>query len=45
MSKRDDLLLVDDIIDSLKFIIAFTQNKTYDEFVNDRMCRNAVIRN
>lgn len=45
MSKRDDLLLVDDIIDSLKAIISFTQNKTYDEFVNDRMCRDAVARN
>ncbi len=45
MSKRDNLLLVDDIIDSLKAIINFTQNKTYNEFVDDRMRRDAVIRN
>ena len=38
-------MLVDDIIDSLKTIIEFTQSKTYDEFINDRMCRDAVIRN
>lgn len=45
MSKRDNLLLVDDIIDSLKAILNFTKNKNYDDFVNDRMCRDAVIRN
>jgi uncharacterized protein with HEPN domain len=45
MSKRDNLLLADDIIDSLKAIMEFTQSKTYDDFINDRMCRDAVIRN
>ena len=45
MSNRDNLLLVDDIIDALKAIKDFTQNKTYEEFINDRMRRDAVIRN
>jgi uncharacterized protein with HEPN domain len=45
MSKRDNLLLADNIIDALKVILEFTQHKTYDEFVNDRMRRDAVIRN
>lgn len=45
MSKREDLLLVDDIIDSLKAIMNFTANRTYDEFIFDRMCKDAVVRN
>ena len=45
MSKRDDLLLVDDIIASLKAIKQYNSGMSYEEFLNNRMCFDAVIRN
>lgn len=45
MSKRDDLLLLDDIINSFKAIKQYTQGMLYEDFLNNQMCIDAVIRN
>lgn len=45
MSKRDDVLLVDDMLSSFKAIEEYTKGMSYDEFINNKMCIDAVIRN
>src|SRR4051812_42295850 len=45
MSKRDDLLLIEDVINSLKAIKQYTSGMSYDDFLNNQMCIDAVIRN
>ena len=45
MSERDAKLLVDDILDSAQQIIAYTEGFSFEQFVNDRKTRDAVIRN
>jgi uncharacterized protein with HEPN domain len=45
MSKREPRLLIEDIIDSGKKILEYTENMTFDEFVNDNKTVDAVIRN
>ena len=45
MSKRDDDLLVDDVLDSCNKIFEYTQNDNYESFVNNSMIVDAVVRN
>ena len=45
MSKRDNSLLVDDIVESGKKIISYIGDMTFDEFVQDSKTVDAVIRN
>ena len=45
MPKRDDALLVDDMLSSFKAIVEYTKGMSYDEFINNKMCTDAVIRN
>lgn len=45
MSKRDNLLLVDDIVVSFQAILKYTNGMTYPDFINNQMCIDAVIRN
>lgn len=44
MPKRDDKLLLDDIIENAADILEFVRNKTYDQFIADKMRVLAVIR-
>jgi uncharacterized protein with HEPN domain len=45
MSKRDPLLLIDDIIESIEKIKRYTGELDYSEFVKDEKTKDAVIRN
>ena len=45
MSKRDDRLLVDDILIALQAISEYTCNMDYDGFCESKMTIDAVIRN
>ena len=45
MSKREPLLLIEDIIDSGNKIIEYTNNLSYNDFTNDSKTIDAVIRN
>lgn len=45
MSSRKPSLLVQDIIDSGSKILSYTQDQSYDEFINDDKTIDAVIRN
>ena len=45
MSKRTPLLLVGDIIDSGYKILDYTNNLSFDDFINDSKTIDAVIRN
>ena len=45
MSKRDHLLLLEDMLDSALKIKKYTSNLTYDDFINDDKTIDAVVRN
>jgi len=45
MSKREPILLVEDIIDSAVKILDYTKNLSFEEFTNDGKTIDAVIRN
>jgi uncharacterized protein with HEPN domain len=45
MSKRDYRLLLEDITESIDKVFAYTQNMTYNDFVNDIKTQDAVFRN
>lgn len=45
MSKRDDTLLISDIIESGNKILDYTATLSFDEFVSDAKTVDAVIRN
>lgn len=45
MSSRKPSLLVQDIIDSGNKILIYTQDQSYEEFINDDKTVDAVIRN
>ena len=45
MSKRTPSLLIEDMVDSAKNIISYTQGMNFDEFINDSKTVDAVIRN
>jgi uncharacterized protein with HEPN domain len=45
MSKRNDLLLVDDILQSLQSIVEYTTDLSFEEFVISKITIDAVIRN
>ncbi len=45
MSKRSNIFLVGDILESSKRILEYTLDKTFDQFVIDNKTIDAVIRN
>lgn len=45
MPKRDEDLLVYDMIESCKRIFEYTHGLSYDNFINDQKTADAVIRN
>jgi uncharacterized protein with HEPN domain len=45
MSERSSSLLIEDIIDSAKKILEYTNNLSFDEFSKDSKTIDAVIRN
>lgn len=45
MSNRNDLLLVDDILQSLHSIIEYTSGLDFEDFVNSKITIDAVTRN
>lgn len=45
MSKRNDLLLVDDILQALYSIAEYTTGMSYVDFANSKITVDAVIRN
>jgi len=45
MFKRNDLLLVDDILQSLYSIREYTSGMSYDDFLRSKITVDAVIRN
>ena len=45
MSKRDPILLLNDILDSIEKIKKYTSNLTYETFIDDAKTVDAVIRN
>lgn len=45
MSERDWKLLLEDIIDGIKAIEEFTDGLTYNDFENNRLVSDAVVRN
>ena len=45
MPKRDDDLLVDDMIESCGRISEYTHGLSYNDFINDQKIADAVVRN
>jgi uncharacterized protein with HEPN domain len=45
MSERDPFLLIEDIIESAKKILDYTNKISFDEFTKDNKTTDAVIRN
>ncbi len=45
MSKRNEKVLVEDILESLVKILEYTKGMTYDDFLADSKTREAVYRN
>ncbi len=45
MSKRDDELLKEDIILAFRSVLDYTKGMSYDDFMNSKITRDAVIRN
>ena len=45
MSKRDERLLLEDIIESAKRILDYTKGLSFDDFIQDIKTFDAVIRN
>jgi uncharacterized protein with HEPN domain len=45
MSKRDTLLLLEDMLESCNKIKRYTTNMTYDSFMSDEKTIDAVVRN
>lgn len=44
MSKRTDLLFLNDIIDSTEAVESFVEGMNFDSFVNDRKTYSATLR-
>jgi uncharacterized protein with HEPN domain len=45
MSKRDNILLLDDMLLSAKKIVRYTENLDYESFLSDDKTIDAVVRN
>ena len=45
MSKRDNIILLEDIFEALESIFEYTFGKNFEEFKNAKMIRDAVYRN
>jgi uncharacterized protein with HEPN domain len=45
MSDRPVNIIIEDILDAINAVADFIAGKNYEIFVNNRMCRDAVLRN
>lgn len=45
MSKRDSMLLIEDILESSNKIIEYTKDLSFEQFISDNKTIDAVIRN
>ncbi len=45
MSKRDDVDLIEDVFISMKKILSYVSNMSYENFLEDEKTQDAVIRN
>ena len=45
MSNRDYKILLEDIIESIDKVFIYTENMSYEEFINDSKTQDAVFRN
>ncbi len=45
MSKRDNIILLEDIIESIEKIKSYTENMTLPQFLSDQKTKDAVARN
>lgn len=45
MSKRDNFLLIDDMLDAGQKILRYTSGLTYQHFISDDKTIDAVVRN
>ena len=45
MSKRDDLMLVEDMLEAAEKIMRYVRNTHLDDFLTDEKTKDAVIRN
>lgn len=45
MSKREVMVLLDDILVSCQKILKYTKGKSYEEFIKDELLIDAIIRN
>ena len=45
MSKRSDRLLLEDILESIRYIREYTAGLSYESFHNDRKTFDAIVRN
>lgn len=45
MSSRDQILFLEDILESIQFIEEFTRDLDYSDFITDRKTFDAVVRN
>ncbi len=45
MSKREEILLLNDMLVAGQKILRFTQGLNYDDFLNDEMIQDACVRN
>ena len=45
MSKRDDSILLEDIIESIEKIKEYTHNLTLEDFLSDTKTKDAVVKN
>lgn len=45
MPKRENYLLVNDLIECFKNILDYTKGMSFDDFIDDRKTKDAVVRN
>ncbi len=45
MPKREDELLIQDMVDCFKNILNYTKDVSFDEFMDNKMMKDAVVRN
>ena len=45
MSKRSEILLLNDIIQGIENIFEYTENMSFEDFNNDNKTKDAVVRN
>jgi uncharacterized protein with HEPN domain len=45
MSERDPVLLIDDMLESARKILSYSKDLSFDQFVENDMVADAVVRN